>query len=116
MQHYYINNYNTGIVIDEKFRIFELSPTHSRKSFYGKCKVIENEAGYYLQSYNTIVCGFEFGNFIRYWSGYSVTTMRHINAFLVFLGFACNIGGKKWWNCLEVNKEYTTHDILNIGY
>ena len=98
--------------------IYDLMPMYdSRKSFYGKAKVIEVENGYYLQSYNTIVCYIDKtgknNQFCRMWSGYSVTTMRHINAFMRFSGL--NLGGKKWWDCLECNKRYNISDILNMG-
>lgn len=86
---------------------FELPCYDSRKSFYGKAKVIETEDGRYLQSYDTVVCFLSYGGtFIKKWSGYSATTMRHINSFMKFIGWdECN--GKKWWDSLEENKEYT---------
>ena len=63
--------------------IFELTPVDGRKSFNGRCKVIETESKFYLLSYTTIVCYFdkntrEFG---KLWNDYSATTMRHINSF-----------------------------------
>ena len=68
------------------------------KSFYGKAKVIEKDNGEtVLQSYDTEVCKItSSGEFVRIWSGYSVTTMRHVNSFLQFVGIAG--GGKAWWN------------------
>jgi len=113
MQHYYINNYNTGIARDEKFAIFELSPNDNKKSFYGKCKVIETAAGRYLQSYNTIICFISYGGtFVKLWDGYSATTMRHINAFMEFIRWN-ECGGKAWWDRLEVKKEYSREDMKN---
>lgn len=72
------------------------------KSFYGKAKVIEKDNGEkVLQSYNTEVCKItEGGEFVRLWSGYSATTMRHINSFLQFFGIAG--GGKAWWDTQPV--------------
>ena len=65
----------------------KLIPTDSHKSFYGKAKVIVNDNGWYLQSYDTIVCMIDNkGEFSRLWQGYSVTTMRHINAFRELMG------------------------------
>ena len=93
--------------------IADLLPTR-QKSYYGKAKILTTKNGVYLLSYNTIVCGMVNNEFYRYWDDYSVTTMNHINDFLRYLGFACNIGGKKWWNCLECNKKYSVSDILNI--
>ena len=56
------------------------------KSFYGKAKVIEMDNGEkVLQSYNTFVCRITAaGRFVRMWGGYSATTMRHVNSFLLF--------------------------------
>lgn len=71
-----------------------------RKSFYNKCHVImDNEhidKNIYLLSYNTIVCYVDNeGNFYRLWDGESTTTMRHINAFLKYVGI--DGGGVAWW-------------------
>ena len=82
-------------------RIYELVPTgHDRaKSFYGKAKVIEKDGETVLQSYDTEVCKINAsGKFVRLWSGYSVTTMRHINSFIGMFGIEG--GGKKWWDAL----------------
>lgn len=80
---------------------YTLQPNDNRKSFYGKAEVIERDNGdIELKSYNTIVARIRNGNFERLWSGYSMTTMRHINAFVDAFGI-CG-GGKSWWNNLEV--------------
>ena len=80
---------------------FELKPNTSRKSFYGKAEVIERDNGdIELRSYNTIVARIRNGNFERLWSGYSATTMRHVNAFLDYFGISG--GGKAWWMEQEV--------------
>lgn len=85
-------------------KIYELSPmSYERaKSFYGKAKVIEKDNGEtVLQSYNTEVCKITSGGeFVRLWSGYSVTTMRHINSFLQLVGIAG--GGKEWWDAQKI--------------
>jgi hypothetical protein len=82
-------------------RTFELPCYDNRKSFYGKARVIENDGETLLQSYDTIVCKIDrAGNFKRLWSGYSMTTMRHVNSFLDHFGIAG--GGKSWWDNLEV--------------
>ena len=72
------------------------------KSFYGKAKVIEKDNGEkVLQSYDTEVCKITSGGeFVRLWSGYSVTTMRHINSFLQLVGIAG--GGKAWWDAQKI--------------
>lgn len=78
-----------------KIKEYDLPCFDYRKSFYGKAKVIENDNGEkVLRSYNTEVCKItNGGEFVRLWSGYSYTTMRHINSFLRFFGIAG--GGKK---------------------
>lgn len=56
-----------------------------------------------LISYNTIVCEWNKVNgFVRYWDGYSATTMRHINEFRKQQGYP-NIS-KKTWEDLPVKK------------
>lgn len=72
------------------------------KSFYCKAQVIENENGEkILQSYETEVCKITSGGeFVRMWSGYSVTTMRHVNSFLQFFGIPG--GGKAWWDAQPI--------------
>ena len=64
-------------------RIYELTPMRdSRKSFYGKAKVIEHDNGtIQLQSYDTIVCEIVGGVFRMLWNGRTQTTTRHINEF-----------------------------------
>jgi len=84
-----------------KMKTFELNPMNGRKSFYGKAKVIERDNGdVELQSYDTIVARIRNGKFERLWSGYSATTMNHINSFIDTFGI--NGGGKAWWTSLEV--------------
>ena len=81
---------------------YELIPTDGRKSFYGKAIVIEKDHGEkVLQSYNTEVCKITSdGEFVRLWSGYSATTMRHVNSFLDL--FNLSGGGKAWWDAQTV--------------
>lgn len=64
--------------------VMELAPQHTtRKSFYGKAKVIIQDNGtIQLQSYETIVCEIDtHNNFNMLWDGKSNTTTRHINEF-----------------------------------
>ena len=82
-------------------KIFEIAPINGRKSFYGKAKVIEMDNGdVELMSYDTIVARIRNGKFERLWSGYSATTMNHINSFISYYGIRG--GGKAWWTSLEV--------------
>lgn len=64
-------------------RIYELTPTDGRKSFYGKAVVqIEENGTETLYSYNTpIIKRFVSGEMVRLWDGWSATTGRHIKAF-----------------------------------
>lgn len=84
-------------------KTFELQPIDGRKSFYNKAKVTELDNGdIELTSYTTTVARIHNGKFERLWNGYSVTTMRHINAFLYVYGIQG--GGKVWWENLETVK------------
>jgi hypothetical protein len=64
----------------------------SRKSFYGKAKVIIEDGVVKLQSYNTIVAEID-GAGARVQGTYSATTLRHIKDFLYQHGF--EVGTKK---------------------
>lgn len=99
-----------GKVVDE----FVLLPIDGRKSFYGKCKVIETEQVLYLQSYDIIVCCWDKKRkiFNKLWNDYSATTMRHVNSFMMYLGLF--LGGKKWWNALDCDINYNLSELLNI--
>lgn len=79
-------------------RIFELPCYDSRKSFYRKAWVKECSNGEkLLQSYETIVCKIDTNNnVIRLWPGYSATTQRHINSFLMYYGMGEKAGKKEW--------------------
>lgn len=82
-------------------KTFTINPTDGRKSFYNKATVIDHENGIFeLKSYDTIVARITNGKFERLWSGYSATTMRHINSFIDYFGISG--GGKAWWESLEV--------------
>lgn len=64
-------------------KIYELTPNDSRKSFYGKAKICEDENGNRtLYSYGTkILTITASGEFIKHWDGWTATTGRHIAAF-----------------------------------
>ena len=82
-------------------KMYELTPTDGRKSFYGKARVIELDTGEIIcKSYQTDVGAIRGGKFVRTWSGYSATTMRHVNAFLAAFGLPG--GGEAWWDSLPV--------------
>lgn len=81
--------------------IRELQCRDGRKSFYKKAFIIERNDGIYLKSYDTLVCRIRHGVFQRLWNGYSATTMRHINSFLMEFGIVG--GGKAWWEQQELH-------------
>ncbi len=62
----------------------EIMPKDGRKSFYGKAVVFHFDNGTdVLRSYNTIIAVRDAqGNVYRTWDEWSVTTGRHIKAFL----------------------------------
>lgn len=69
-------------------KTFELTPINGRKSFYGKCCVIQSGNIFKLKSYDTIVAEFnQTANEVRINGWYSATTATHINAFLDAYGF-----------------------------
>ena len=76
----------------------------SRKSFYGKAQVIVDGDNFTLRSYSTNVLRWDEARqeITPLWPGYSVTTMRHINSFLIHLGIRAT-GGKAWWDSLTTN-------------
>ena len=72
-------------------RTFDLTPINGRKSFYGKCKVIETDREMVLRSYETEVAFYDkrtrkvfFCSDIE--DKYSNTTSSHISAFLDYVG------------------------------
>ena len=81
---------------------FTLSPIDGRKPFYGKAIVKSIGNRLVLQSYDTDVVEYDkdTNTFRRLWSGYSATTMRHVNSFVAYCG-ECG-GGKKWWDALAM--------------
>ena len=87
--------------MNNRERRFYLSPVDNRKSFYNKCYVVrDNNNNLTCYSYTTPVARFSEGKFARLWSGYSATTMRHINSFASYCGI--NASGKKWWDSLPI--------------
>lgn len=67
---------------------FDLVPTDSKASFYGKCKVIIDEFGTRkLLSYNTFVASISDGGILKITKNkihLTTTTLRHISAFLKY--------------------------------
>lgn len=67
-------------------QIFELTPQDSRKSFYGKAKVLLHGTTAQLLSYTTIVSEYntESKEYKQFLNKPSQTTARHIRAFKSF--------------------------------
>lgn len=100
------------IDILNNFKIYDLPCFDSRKSFYGKAKVIiDSDGDMYLQSYDTVVCAIVNKLFVKLWDGYSATTMRHINSFCAYADL-WNCGGKALWDKLQCDKGYTHSELL----
>ena len=91
-----------------KYIISELVPVDFHKSFYGKAIQIQKGRTYYLKSYNTIVCAVTpSGKVKRYWNGWSATTARHVDSFLVAHGLPKM--NKATWQALplsNVTRDY----------
>jgi len=86
--------------------IWDLPCYDSRKSFYGKAQVLEDENGNaFLRSYDTIVAYIDpAGYFHRLWSGYSATTQRHINSFMYEYGISPHMRNKAAWDRMPVEE------------
>lgn len=64
-----------------------LAPINGRKSFYGKCQVIDNGETLDLISYSTKVASYDKATDALTVNGwYSMTTSSHIDAFCQYLG------------------------------
>lgn len=84
----------------DAIRIYEPVPINGRLSFNGKCKVVEFGTGSrYLYSYDTLVIVYDGHNYKRIWSGYSMTTLAHVSA---FMGRKVT---KKEWLSMPLNTE-----------
>lgn len=80
----------------------------SNKSFYGKAKSVGiNGVGMFLISYSTIVCYIDDKGLHRTWNDWSLTTSRHITAFLTRYAYKDFKRGlsKKEWKELPVEKS-----------
>lgn len=86
-------------------RKYDLLPNDNHKSFYGKAIVQEYVNGSVLFSYGTpVIAVDQAGKIHRLWSGYSATTMRHVNAFMADMKILQ--GGKSWWDQLQVENDH----------
>ena len=75
----------------------------------GKALVIRTNGKAYLQSYNTIVCSYDYATeqFERHWEGYSMTTGRHLTKFFeMFSDWRGGSGMKDKFYSLPYKKVY----------
>lgn len=93
-------------------KVMKLNATR-QKSYYGKAKVIEHDGIVYLKSYDTIVCAIDHAKVLRFWGGYSATTMKHIDDFVNLYGL--DSLGKKQWESLPVESPYKIpYEVDNV--
>lgn len=96
-------------------RVHTLDPCarQEQKSFWGKALYFSTPHYIALKSYGTIVCSYDTrsGTFHRHWSGYSRTTLRHVEAFLSLCCERERGVGKSEWENLPV--ESVPHEILD---
>lgn len=71
--------------------------------FNNKAIIKPIKSGYILQSYNTNVCAYTNGHFIKTWQGFSNTTLKHINLFRNYINL--NTLNKKEWVMLPTESE-----------
>lgn len=84
----------------------------TQKSYYGKAHYYEYENAIFLRSYETTVCRIIDGKFERLWSGFSKTTLSHVNDFRKLYGMpALN---KKEWCSLPCDGEKWKVTAINI--
>lgn len=67
----------------------------TQKSYYGKAHYYEYENAIFLRSYDKTVCRIIDGKFERLWSGYSKTTLNHVNDFRKLYGMD-TLNKKEW--------------------
>lgn len=87
-------------------------------SYYGKAKIITQNNIVYLKSYETIVCAYDQENniFIRFWSGYSITIMKHINDFRKLFGLS-GMSKKEWLNYpCDGDNEQLYRMVISNGF
>lgn len=88
---FYTSRYMTAD--DEREMRGEMREQKSRGAFMldgfnGRACIIPTADGYTLRSYYTDVCAVRGGRFVKTWEGFSVTTLKHVNAFRAFVGLA----------------------------
>lgn len=96
--------------------MIDLKPIN-QKSFYHKAKIYTDKDGsIVLHSYNTDVIKItKGGEIIRLWNGYSNTTKKHINDFLVQNGFK-PMNKKEWLSLPCTNNDKVYNMYMHNGF
>lgn len=91
---------------------YELTSIYNnQKSFYGRALIEESKNGdVTLVSYGTNILTVKSnGKILPLWNGYSVTTQKHINEFMLqFTGVKCN---KKEWTAIQDGIINTVNEL-----
>ena len=82
-----------------------------QKDYYGKAHILIDDNYIILKSYDTLVLAIhrKTNNLVRLWSGWSSTTAKHINDFLLQNGFN-RINKKEWLNMPCYNTDETFNE------
>lgn len=91
---------------------YELTCAHcTQKSFYGKAQIREENGTKTLISYGTEILTIKNnGKIIPLWSGYSMTTQKHICEFTQqIIGVPCN---KKQWEKIQKGEIVTAEQLF----
>ena len=87
----------------------------TQKSYYGKDHYYEYENAVYLRSYGTTVCRIIDGEFQRLWSGFSKTTLNHVNDFRKLYGME-PLNKKGWLSIPCDGERYRVTTTNIVGY
>lgn len=89
----------------ENYKCYDLPCYDSRRSFYGKARVLEDRDGSrMLQSYSTNICTISAaGTLSKLDPVATVTTRRHIRSFFAHCGYA--YPGNCAWDALPLHRE-----------
>lgn len=80
--------------------------TRGQKSYCNRAHVITLSNGVrLLKSYDTIVCGINTrGHFFRLWAGWSATTAKHVDSFVLTYTDRARGINKKEWEAMPIEK------------
>lgn len=94
----------------------KLTPTR-QKSYYNKAIIMIDDDFIVLRSYNTDVIAIDKreNKIIRLWNGWSKTTSKHINDFLMLYGFK-PLSKKEWLDLPCINNEPTYNIYISNGW